>query len=160
MPYAEIDDVQAYIPWFSIGDNSKPNTAQVTEFIRQTQAEVDSAIKSSGIAVTPITEPEEFLAELESLVAMGAGARTLLAAYPDASGGGSTGAGNTLWRAYWDRLNQIRKGEGLPSSLSSPGNSPRSFFTDLTGGFSPEPVEDAWGTYVNTEPRMSRNKVF
>lgn len=162
MSYCQVSDVQDVIPLFPIADTSSPTTAQVQTFITNVGAEIDSAIASRGIEV-PVTLPAWWVADLLRLNAQGAAATTLMAMFPLEQGQGSLALGPNLWKTYQLRLDEIRKGIGIPTGIAyaEADQAPRSYLVDLGAWNSPNgSVIDGFGNPVKTQPVFTMEKIF
>jgi len=158
--YATIANVQGECPHFTITSTSKPTTTQVQEYLDNCAGEIDAALAVNGVAV-PVSSPAWFVADLESLNAMGAAARTLMAWRPDQAGPTGNGQGYTLWRQYQARLAEFRKGVGIPVGVADAEitQAPRSYFVD-TGSIGSETATDDWGKTVDSAPVFTMGKVW
>ena len=152
MAYAALADVQAVNPKRTYGASTTPTTTQVTAFIDDIAAEIDSVLSARGLA-TPVTEPASFLAHLTHVNAVGAAARAEFAMFPEAaeSPAGSP-QGDRLWGQYQEYLRALRR-DALPVTQVH-DDVPASFFTENAGNT--EPYESiAW-----REPRVRRSMEF
>ncbi len=85
MAYCLVADVQALLPaksglGITISDTSTPTTAQVTSFIDQISADVDSVLKAAGYGTIPATGTNDLLL-LKLHVSQKAAAETYFAGY-------------------------------------------------------------------------------
>ena len=135
MAYAALADVQAINPKRSYSASTTPTTTQVTGFITDIAAEIDSILTARGLA-TPVTTPSEFVAHLAHVNAVGAAARAELAMFPEAaeSPAGSP-QGDRLWGQYQEYLRALRK-DALPVAQIA-DMTPASFFTENAGSECP-----------------------
>jgi hypothetical protein len=136
MAYAALSDIQAVNPKRTYSATSTPTTTQVTAFLSDIAAELDTILTSRGVTV-PVTAPAEFLAHLKHVNAVGAAARAEFAMFPEAqeSPAGSP-QGDRLWTQYQEYLRALRK-DALPVTHES-DLTPASFFTENAGSSCPE----------------------
>lgn len=136
MAYAALSDVQAVNPKRTYSATTTPTSTQVTAFLTDIAAEIDTLLTSRGLTV-PVTAPAEFLAHLKHVNAVGAAARAEFAMFPEAaeSPAGSP-QGDRLWSQYQEYLRALRK-DSLPVTLVA-DLTPASFFTENAGSSCPE----------------------
>lgn len=163
MAYASADDVQAHIANIDITSTTKVSTDELTKLLTQTNSEIDAALASQGLT-TPVTTPDEFVNELAQLNARGSAALALLALYPAEAGPGSSGQAAQLWRAYLNRLKELRQGIGIPSGAVSADTTGtiRTFFGDQNaiGEGVDSTLTDQWGEKVDSAPKFTMGRKF
>lgn len=103
--YVDTDDVQALIPEFTISASSEPSTTQVTEFITQTEGEINGVLTAQGYESVPATGSND-VAMLAGYVAGKVAARTWLAAYLDDDPPWKVKEWTTSYREFLNRLRQ------------------------------------------------------
>jgi hypothetical protein len=152
--YCTLTDVIGINPKRIYTVSSTPTIAQVTSFMAQIAAEIDSILQGRGLT-TPVTVTPEFVAWLSALNARGAAAMAEQAMFPETRGMMQTSSGAVLWSQYQDGLKFLRTGE-LPAGTSavSVQSLPFSFMEQNVGGMD-EPHDEGWA-----QSKFGINKEF
>ncbi len=105
--YADVADVQALIPEFTIGSTSEPSTSQVEDFITQHEGEINGVLTAQGYDSIPATGSND-VALLEGYVSRKVAALVWVTAFLD---------DDPPWKikdwvtSYREFLNRLRQGQ-------------------------------------------------
>lgn len=140
---AELDTVRSVVPSLTIAETSNPSAEQVEGFIELIAGEVAVVVESLeglGYSAGAVTRAK---GNAKLIVALGAAAMAVDAAYPNAGGRGASNLGETLWARYEKRLDGLvdrldldeDDGTDVPAHpVESPAYSfPPASFTTRTG---------------------------
>lgn len=75
--YAQVADVSARLPWFSIATSSKPNATQVTGYLADASNEIDSRLGQQFYVVPVPTTAAVASDQLRTWATVGAAVRTI-----------------------------------------------------------------------------------
>lgn len=133
MAYAALTDVQSEMGALkgALTATTTPSTNDVTNrILPDISGEIDGVLSARGITV-PVATPSTFVDFLKATNALGAAARALAELRAVNIEAGSLAV--FLQDRYQERLNMLRRGEGIPAEATKTGALPRSFWTSHAG---------------------------
>lgn len=154
MAYAALADVQALMPKWTINDSSTPTQTQVSGFIDDIAAEIDTVLSAQGLTV-PVATPASFVAFLAMLNAQGAAALAVAGMFPSQAQADPVGTplAAFLQKQYERGLARLVKGEAIPEGAA------RSDIVTMRGYLDQNPDEEVELGDI-AEPWFTREKVF
>lgn len=159
MAYAAITDVQALnAKRTTYSANTTPTAAQVTTFITNIAAEIDSVLAAAK-TLTPVTAPASFVGFLLNLNALGAAALAETAQFPEVPSGAGDQASSPhsqrLWKMYQDGLASLKDGSAI-DPLSACSSAEALAETYLTANPDNDPHND--GSEDGQQPAFSMQR--
>ena len=149
MGYAAEGDVRRELGAYSNGwpppGGRPPTVADGVALADDASGMIDAVLNSKGI-ITPVGAPASFLSHLANMAGRYAAAHIIRQLFPQSAGPGSTTDQDRLMNIWRDELEDLRKGDMIPSNLplGAAGALGRSYWTsnptDDDGNDTTEPI--------------------